>query len=359
MNEKHTILITGAAGYVGAMLVDQWSVRDDVREIIGLDMEPRPDFISDRENVTWIQANTSDDSWQSEVAEKQPTIVIHAAWQIRNIYGDPGKQWKWNVLGSQNVFDFAFAASSARRLVHFSSAAIMGAEPSNEIENTFDENAPLRDEVYLYAKEKKVVEERLRNMAEDRPEHLEVAIVRPAAITGPRGRFGRMRFGLQSALSGKLKGGFAYSVVSTMTTFVPATKKWCRQFIHEDDIVDIIAILAFRGAPGAVSIYNLAPPGDVVLPEDMARITGKRFIILPPFMIRIAYFFARHLSRGKIPTAAGAWRFYSFPIVMDGAKVTKELGHAYAYDSKTAFSSTAGRYEHIVPESERVAPGNV
>tara|TARA_B100000508_G_scaffold60333_2_gene47552 strand:+ start:99292 stop:100347 length:1056 start_codon:yes stop_codon:yes gene_type:complete len=347
---KQTILLTGAAGYVGAMLVDQWSKRDDVEEIIALDMVDPEEFVKDAPKTTWIKANTSDNSWQEIAAKKNPTVVVHAAWQIRNLYWNPKKQWKWNVEGSQNMFDFAFATKSVKNLVYFSSASIFGADPKNEIDHLFDTDAPLRDEVYLYAKEKRIAEENLHNMVVDKRDDLDISIVRPAAISGPRGRYGRIRFGLQSALSGKLKGSFVYSIVTMLTSFIPATKKWCRQFIHEDDIADIITILTFDGAPNTVSLYNLTPPGDVVLPEDMGEATGKKIVILPPFVIRIVFFFMRHLTFGKVPTAAGAWRFYCYPIAMDGTKVTEELGHKYAYSSKEAFVTKEGRYSYVVPK---------
>lgn len=347
---KETILLTGASGYVGAMLVDQWSKREDVEEIIALDMVPPEDFVKSAPKTTWICANTSDDSWKDEVRKKNPTVVVHAAWQIRNLYWHPKRQWKWNVKGSENIFDFAFKTPSVKRLVYFSSASIFGADPKNEINNTFDTEAPLRDEVYLYAKEKRIAEEKLRQMAKDKRGDLQISIVRPAAISGPRGRYGRIRFGLQSALSGKLKGSFVYNIVSVLTSFIPATKKWCRQFIHEDDIADIVTILTFDGAKEDVALFNLTPPGEVVLPEDMGEATKKKVVLLPPFIIRIVFFFMRHLTFGKVPTAAGAWRFYCYPIVMDGSKVTKELGHTYAYSSKEAFTTTKGRYAHVVPE---------
>jgi len=348
---KQTILLTGAAGYVGAMLIDQWSKRDDVEEIIALDMiDPTEEFVKNTPKTTWIKANTSDSSWQEIAAKKNPTVVIHAAWQIRNLYWNPKKQWKWNVEGSQNMFDFAFSTESVKRLVYFSSASIFGADPKNEIDHLFDTDAPLRDEVYLYAKEKRVAEENLHNMISEKRENLDISIVRPAAISGPRGRYGRIRFGLQSALSGNLKGSFVYSIVTALTSFIPATKKWCRQFIHEDDIADIITILAFEGAPKTVSLYNLTPPGEVVVPKDMAEATGKKVLMLPPFVIRIVFFFMRHLTFGKVPTAAGAWRFYCYPIAMDGTKVTEELNHTYAYSSKEAFTTKEGRYSYVVPK---------
>lgn len=351
---KHTIFLTGAAGYVGGMLVDQWAERDDVAEIIALDMEAPADFIANKPNITWIKANTSDHSWQDQVREKNPDIVIHAAWQIRNLHFEPKKQWLWNVTGSKDVFDFTFSLPSVNRLIYFSTASIFGAYPDNEIDELFAAEAPLRKEEYLYSKEKRVVEEELRARIEKgETGDVEVSIVRPAAVTGPRGRYSRIRFGLQSALSGDLKGNIAYSFVKLLTSVVPATEKWCRQFIHEDDITDILTILTFTGAPHKMNLYNLAPPGDVVLPKDMGEATGKNVVILPPWVVRVVFFFMRHLTFGKVPTAAGAWRFYSYPIVMDGTKVTKELGHQYAYDSVNAFSKTAGRYEHVVPENLR------
>lgn len=347
--KKHTVLITGAAGYVGAMLVDQWSKRDDVETIIALDMVEPESFVAEAPRTVWVEANTSDGTWQEKVASYNPNIVIHAAWQIRNLYHDPQKQWKWNVEGSEALFDFVADLESVERLIHFSSASVFGAEPDNEIAHEFGAEDPTRPAEYLYAHEKRVVEESLKSRTRAWRTDLETAIVRPAAISGPRGRYGRIRFGLQSALTGKLKGDFTYRIITWLTAFIPATKKWCRQFIHEDDIVAIITALAFEAEVGRCDIYNLTPPGEVVVPKDMAAATGKRVLMLPPVCIRIAFFFARHLSFGKVPTAAGAWRYYSYPIVMDGTKVTNKLGYTYQYSSKEAFTTTKGHYTHVVP----------
>ena len=121
--KQSTLFITGAAGYVGGMLCDQFSKRDDVKEIIGLDVEPIPELLKGNNKIIWINANTSDRTWQEIVGKKSPNIVIHSAWQIREMYGKRSLEWKWNIDGSDNIFDFAFDTPSVTRLIHFSTVA--------------------------------------------------------------------------------------------------------------------------------------------------------------------------------------------------------------------------------------------
>jgi nucleoside-diphosphate-sugar epimerase len=163
----------------------------------------------------------------------------------------------------------------------------------------------------------------------------------------------RIRFGLQSALSGQLKGG-VYGLISALVWLVPATKGWVRQFIHEDDVVDIVEKLSFdEWKGGRHEVFNITPPGEPVYAKDMAKAVGKKVLPIQPWMARFAYFFFWHFTRGKIPTAPGSWRFYSYPLVVDGTKLARVWGFQYSADSKTAFVSTAGRYESFVPESLR------
>ncbi len=129
----HTVLITGAAGYVGAMLCERFSKRADVSSIIAIDKEQKPDLLKETSKITWITANLSDASWQENATALAPTIVIHAAWQIREMYGEQKTQWKWNVDGSDAVFDFVCNTPSVKRLVHFSTVASYGAQSDNTL----------------------------------------------------------------------------------------------------------------------------------------------------------------------------------------------------------------------------------
>lgn len=348
---KHTILITGAAGYIGAMLVEQFAKRADVERIIGIDKEPMPDNFRNESKLVYLHLNTVDE-WEEQVRALHPDIVIHTAWQIREMYGHQDVEWKWNIGGSDKVFDFAFS-EKIDRLIHFSTVASYGALPTNTTEHRYTEDEAFRKTEYLYAEEKRIAEEHLEEKYKKSNKSVAVAIVRPAAITGPRGRFMRIRFGLQSALSGQLKGSFVYNIVSALVAVVPTTPKWLRQFIHEDDVTNIVERLAFGEKVNGYEAFNICPPGAVVRGADMAHAVGKRQLPIYPWMIRIAFFFFWHLTRGKIPTGRGAWKSYSYPIAVDGSKVTRELGYHYRYAGLDAFQYTDGEYESYVPLKSR------
>ncbi len=357
MTQQKTLFITGAAGYVGAMLVEQFAKRPDVKKIVGLDKEPMPAIFKDNEKVIYIEQNLSGDDWESEVRTYAPEIIIHTAWQIREIYGNRPLEWKWNVEGSDRVFDFAFATESVKKLIHFSTVSSYGAFSQNTIEHLFTEKEQFKVTNYLYAEEKRVVEDHLHSRygeAKSAGTPIQVFVVRPAAITGPRGRVDRIRFGLQSALSGSLKGqGFFYSLVSLMVSWVPVTDKWLRQYLHEDDVTDIMALFAFNELEGTYEVFNLAPSGPAVLGKDMAKAVGKRTLPIHPWMARIVFFFMWHLTRGVIPTAPGSWKWYSYPIAVDGSKLTKQYGFKYRWGSKDAFVKNEGRYASTNKQKEQ------
>ncbi len=354
---KKNVLVTGCSGYVGAMIVDQLLRDENVAMIVGIDKEALDDLLTRDENkdlmqdkFIFIKKNLSDKSWMGEAKKFNFDIVVHTAWQIRTLYGKKNLQWEWNVGGSQNVFDFVFDKSNnIKKLVHYSTVASYGAYPSNTVEHIFKEGEDFRPSDYLYAEEKRVVENNLKEKYQAAVKHGyngQVVIIRPASITGPRGRLGKIRFGLQSALSGTYKGttSFIYSFLSYLTSFTPVTAKWLRQFVHEDDIVDLTVKSAFYKFSNNYNVFNVCPPGSVMLGADMAEAVGKRAVKIHPQIIRFVFFVAWHMTRGKVPTSRSVWKGYSYPIAVDGSLISKTLDYNYKYNSKEAFTLSEGRY---------------
>ncbi len=348
---KKNILITGSSGYVGAMLSDMLLNNPDVGMVIGIDKEVIDGVIKTHKNkdkFIFIHRNLADKAWMDEMKKFNIDIVIHTAWQIREMYGKKSLQWAWNVDGSDNVFDFVFKSNIAK-LVHFSTVASYGAFSTNTTTHFYQEDESFRRTDYLYAEEKRIAEARLEDKYRHAATHGyvgQVVVIRPAAITGPRGRIGRVRFGLQSALSGTLKTekSFVYDLISFMVSFVPVTKNWLRQFVHEDDIANIVVMSAMDKMKNNYEVFNVSPPGEVVRGSDMAKAVNKRAMKISPQLIRLAFFFMWHISHGKVPTSRGAWKGYSYPIAVDGSKVAKTLGYTYKWNSKDAFTKLEGRY---------------
>ena len=363
---KKNIIITGANGYVGAMLIDQFLKRDDIGVVIGIDKDNYDELLNQLLNKTenknklfFINKNLADSSWESDVNNIckdhniKITDIIHTAWQIREMYNNQKTEWDWNINGSDNVFNFAFN-NNIEKIIHFSTVASYGAFADNSLDYYFTEEDKFRKSGYLYAEEKRIAEERLReifekNQANGRCE-TSVIILRPAAISGPRGRYGRIRFGLQSALSGSLKKekSIIYNIIGMMTGFVPVTKKWLRQFIHEDDVNDIVQTVLINNPKSKYNIYNICPPGETVRARDMAKAVNKKMIRIHPQIIRIVFGIFWHITRGKVPTGSSAWKGYSYPIAVTGEKLARDYNYKYKYDCKEAFVTKEGRYNYYI-----------
>ncbi len=365
---KRNIIITGAAGYIGAMLVDVYAERDDVSTILAIDKDREPDFLKNkysesRNKIVYLQADLADNEWILLAEQIKPEIIIHAAWQIREIYGRRDLSWRYNVTASDKVFDFAFTHDYVKKLIHFSTVASYGAMATNDINYKYKETDKLRETVYLYAEEKRITEEHLAKKyteyIDKNKNHKEkqIMILRPASITGPRCRYDMSKFSLQSALSGSLKKqkGFLNKLIGNMTTFMPTTHGWLRQYIHEDDVADIVARLAFdNDIKDQYEVYNICPPGPVVLAADMARALGKRPININVRLIQLVFAFFWHITRGRVPTAPGVWMGYSYPIGIDGSKITAKHNYHYQYESLGALTLDRGRYSRNVRPNEKL-----
>lgn len=329
-NKKENFLITGGSGYVGKILVSKLISDERVGKIVVVDKDHLKEDLKNNDKVFFIHKNLVDD-WEKELGEIesknnfQITKVVHLAWQIRTMFGKQKLQNHWNIDGSQKVFDWVRSNKNISSLVHFSTVASYGAYSTNTFENIFTENNPFRKTNYLYAEEKRIVEENLDKTFTD-THGKNIFVIRPASITGTVGRE-RTGFGLQSALSGKIKNeNFLFKIISYALQFMPATRGWARQFIHEEDIANASIVMSFSEKRNTnIEKYNLCPGGGYIDAHEMGEVLKKKVIYLHPRIVQVLCFLAWYGTLGKIPTSPGVWKAYAYPIIVDGSKIVRDF----------------------------------
>lgn len=331
------VLITGAAGYIGAMLAEQFLYSNSIGRINCIDMRECPGRLEDHAKVRWIRADVSEDGWTSDLRNEAIDVVIHCAYQIRELYGrGRDQQRRWNIEGARKVFEFALGRPSLRRLVQLSTITAYGALPTNSLDRAFTEEMPLAEDSYLYGVQKKEIEVLLRQSFERSRPAADVLVLRLASVSGPRGRFGLNRYGLLSTIA----GGFPALICGRLD--------WGRQYLHEDDLVAVLSMLVHLPPADGYRVYNVSP-ADFLDATTLGRLFDKRVMVLPPALLRSLFFLTWHGTRGMVATPRGAWRMLTYPIRVDGTCLTRAHGYQYRYSSLQALLAREGRYAEASP----------
>jgi nucleoside-diphosphate-sugar epimerase len=331
------VLITGAAGYIGAMLVDQFACSEIIEKVICIDIKERPARFEDHGRVRWIRADLAEDGWASDLRNESIAVVIHCAYQIREFYGRRREQQRrWNIEGARRLFEFAFKHASVRRLIQLSTITAYGALPTNSLDRPFTEEMPLAEETYLYGAQKKQVEDLLWQSYRRLRPSTHVVVLRLASVSGPRGRFGLNRYGLLSTIA----GGFP--------ALVCGRSDWGRQYLHEDDLIAVLDMLVHLPPADGYQVYNVSP-ADFLDAATLGRLFDKRVVVLPPALLRSLFFLTWHGTRGMLATPRGAWRMLTYPIRVDGGPLSRVFGYEYRYSSQQALVAQEGRYASSTP----------
>ncbi len=332
------ILITGANGYIANMLCELFAADEAVTAITAIDMQDshKTEIIArDPHKISWITQNLADDGWQEQaLAHGTPDVIIHCAFVIREQYGKR-RQWqiRSNVTAAQNVFSFAFT-HHIPKLIYFSTVASYGALPTNSPDHFFTEDDLFRKSRYSYAEDKRVIEENLHTLYDQVRKAgsftPQIFIIRPASVTGPRGQGSFKKLGL-------------LSMIKQSFPFIPLTDwRSARQYVHEDDIANAVLMLTRNAVPGKYEVFNLSPKGYLLL-RDIAKMMNKKVIKIPVWFGKMGFWFAWHITRGKFPTPPESIDSFSYPINVDGSKITR-FGFHYRYTCTEAFLAQKGRF---------------
>jgi len=294
-----TVAITGVAGYVGECLLARLSAAPDVEEVVGFDLRPpagRPPG-----KLAFYRMDIGDPALADRLREHRVDALVHAAFVL---FPHP-RRLAWmervNVAGTENVLRSAVEAG-VRRVLVLSSTTVYGAWPDNPVPLT-EEHPPRPNPDYHYGVHKGRVEAMCRSLAREHPE-VSCAVLRPPGVVGPRFR-GPLADLWRGPRAIVIDGGWAPG-----------------QFIHEDDLVDLILLAVRAGARG---VFNATPDDWLPWCEIWAG-AGKRVLDFPWPVARPLFGLLWRLGALGCVTHPAQVNLARFPFVADGGKARRELG---------------------------------
>lgn len=304
-------LVTGASGYIGGKVIEGLARKEGVEEIVGIDVKaPAFHFPNCRFEPRDIRAPL-DLLFDKEKFD----AVIHTAFILPPIHSKQQME-DININGTKNVLS-ASANAGVQQILYTSSTIAYGFHKDNDVPLT--EESPLRGNAdFTYAKNKKEIEALFEDFQKANPE-IVTTIVRPCFVVGP---------GFNNPLANHLK---------KKRVFLP--RKSCSlQFVHEEDLTDIMLLLLERKTRGQ---FNVCGEGTISF-REMVQHLGNTFVPLPRFFIYLLnnlFWHLRFSSITDIPSPALKMTTHSW--LASSEKLIKETGYRYKYDSKSAFLSFA------------------
>ncbi len=243
-----TVLVTGAAGFIGSFLSERLlSDFEDIR-VIGFDSvndyydirlkESRLEKLQKHRNFIFIKANLADKDKVSEVfREYSPQIVVNLAAQagVRYSITNPDAYIESNIIGFYNILEacrhsYDDGATPVEHLVYASSSSVYGS--NKKVPYSTDDKVD--NPVSLYAATKKSDE--LMAHAYSKLYNIPSTGLRFFTVYGPAGRPDMAYFGFTDKL---LRG-------ETIRIFNYGNCK--RDFTYIDDIVEGV-MRVMQGAP--------------------------------------------------------------------------------------------------------------
>lgn len=301
VSEKR-ILITGAAGYVGAR-VGARLARDHF--VVGTDLRPRTDL-----GFEVLPLDIRDRSLGHLLRERRITHVVHLASVLEGS-GDRAREYDIDVNGTRSVVDGCLAAR-VQHLTVSSSGAAYGYHADNPA--WISETDPLRaTSAFAYAHHKRLVEEMLAAYRASHPE-LAQLVLRIGTVLGATTRNQITALFLKRRI---------LCIAGSESPFV---------FIWDEDVA---AAIAHGIAGNRAGIYNVAGDGALTL-REIARLLGKPRLVLPASLLTGALAVGRALGVSRY--GPEQLDFLRWRPVLSNARLKGEFGFTPTKSSLEAFT---------------------
>ena len=300
-----TVLITGAAGFIGRALTTalksaHYVVAVDLREVAEAQRLP---------GVTYETADIGDPKLGEIFRTYQPQTVVHLA-SVVAAGGDPARDFAIDVMGTKNVLEASLAAG-AKHIVVTSSGAAYGYHADNPV--PLRESDPLRgNDDFPYSKHKRQVEEMLAEWRGKYPQ-LKQTVFRPCTVLGP---------GTSNQITAIFERPVVVGLSGTTTPF---------SLVSELDVVDALAWAVNESRGG---VFNLAGDGTLSL-REIANLLGKKFLPLPPAILNTALWILNMLRITKLGPAHV--KFIQYRPVLANEKLKSEFGFTPRLDARAVF----------------------
>jgi len=305
VNELRRAFVTGASGFIGghlvhALLEEGWAVK----------VLAHSRTIPSQPNITVLRGEITDRS----LLEKElrgSDILFHLASALGASLIGEEEFYRINAEGTGVVLAAAEAAG-IKRVIHFSSAGVLGQVDPGKVA---DENYPLRP-VDTYDKSK-FEGEKIALARATGPSGTGIVIIRPGWIYGPGDR---RTFKLIKAIAKK-----RFLLVNKGETLQTPC--------YIDDLIRGTLLCAEKGRDG--EIYHIAGPEVLTVKEICETIaaagdTSIPGIRLPLWPIRLAAWklgLLYRLFRKEAPLTMGKLAFFVHPKPLDIGKARRELGY--------------------------------
>jgi UDP-glucose 4-epimerase len=315
MAEGRRVLITGISGQLAGMVAGALEQRDDIHEIIGIDVrEPHHEL----RRTEFVRADIRNPIVARVLEAAAIDTVLHLSTTATpSEAGGRARMKERNVIGAMQLLAACQRAPTMQRFVLKSTTAVYGSDHADPALFR-EEHSAQHSAKQGFAKDATEIEGYVRALGRRRKD-VDVTLLRFANLLGAR---------VDSAFHTL----FTLPVVPTVLGFDPRL-----QFCHEDDAVEVLVQAATGDKPG---IYNVAGEGVLYL-SQCVRLAGRIPAPIPlPFVSGVASL-VRRSRRGDV--SPEQLRFLQFGRVVDTVQLREDFGFTPTYTTRSAFEDFVRR----------------